>query len=143
MDGSRYFRKQKFLREKITNKKVKFNYHDAKTSVLEGSFARGDRRLSQVLIKAFELGCKFDGWQEFFDFKKWMQAFEACGIDYTFYNRERAYDELLPWDFIDVGVRKDFLIRENENAINGVVTADCREKCVGCGINIDLIGREC
>lgn len=135
--------KQKFLREKITNKKVKFNYHDAKTSVLEGSFARGDRRLSQVLIKAFELGCKFDGWQEFFDFKKWMQAFEACGIDYTFYNRERAYDEMLPWDFIDVGVRKDFLIRENENAINGVVTADCREKCVGCGINIDLIGREC
>ncbi|MBN2794901.1 MAG: TIGR03960 family B12-binding radical SAM protein [Clostridia bacterium] len=135
--------KQKYLRSKIVNKKVKFNYHDAETSVLEGVFARGDRRLSEVLIKAYELGCVFDGWQEFFNFEKWMQAFEACGIDYKFYNRERSYEELLPWDFIDVGVRKAFLIRENENAINGVVTADCRQQCVGCGINIDLIGRDC
>lgn len=135
--------KQFYLKDKITNKKVKFNYHDAHTSVLEGVFARGDRRLSEVLIKAFELGCKFDGWQEYFDYELWMKAFEACDIDPDFYIRERAYDEILPWDHIDVGVRKDFLIREYENAIKGVVTEDCRGNCVGCGINVDLIGREC
>lgn len=135
--------KQKYLRNQITNKKVKFNYHDAHTSILEGVFARGDRRLSEVLIKAFELGCKFDGWQEFFNYNKWMQAFEACDVDPSFYTRARSYDEILPWDFIDVGVRKAFLQRENENAIKGLVTEDCRGNCVGCGINIDLIGREC
>ena len=135
--------KQFFLKDKIKNKKVKFNYHDAHTSVLEGVFARGDRKLADVLIKAYELGCKFDGWQEHFNYEKWMEAFEICGIDPEFYTRERSYDEILPWDHIDVGVRKDFLIKEYENAVNGVVTEDCRDKCVGCGINIDLIGREC
>lgn len=135
--------KQFYLKDKITNKKVKFNYHDAHTSVLEGVFARGDRRLSEVLIKAFELGCKFDGWQEYFNYELWMAAFEALDMDPFFYIRERSYDEILPWDHIDVGVRKSFLIKEFENAVNGVVTADCRDKCVGCGLNIDLIGREC
>ncbi len=135
--------KQFFLKDKIKNKKVKFNYHDAKTSLLEGVFARGDRRLTDVLIKAFELGCKFDGWQEYFQYDKWMEAFEACGVDPDFYTRERSYDEILPWDFIDVGVRKDFLIKEYENAVNGVVTGDCRDNCLGCGVNVDLIGREC
>lgn len=135
--------KQFYLKDKIKNKKIKFNYHDAHTSVLEGAFARGDRRLADVIIKAYELGCKFDGWQEHFKYDKWMEAFEACGIDPDFYTRERSYDEILPWDHIDVGVRKEFLIKEYENAVNGVVTEDCRDKCVGCGINIDLIGREC
>lgn len=135
--------KQRFLRKTINNKKIKFNYHDAHTSVLEGAFARGDRKLSEVIISAFESGCKFDGWQEYFDFDKWVAAFEKNGLDYTFYNRARAYDELLPWDFIDVGVRKDFLQRENEAAINGIVTEDCRDNCAGCGVNIDLIGRDC
>ena len=138
-----FVEKQKYLRNKITNKKIKFNYHDAKTSVLEGAFARGDRRLSEVLIKAYELGCKFDGWHEFFNYDKWMEAFELCGLDLDFYNRERAYDELLPWDHIDVGVRKEFLIRENENAKNEIVTDDCRDNCRGCGINIDLLGVDC
>ena len=136
-------KKQYYLKDKIKNKKVKFNYHDAETSVLEGTFARGDRRLTDVLIRAFELGCKFDGWSDFFDYKKWMQAFEECDVDPAFYRRERSYDEILPWDFIDVGVRKEFLIKEYENAIKGVLTEDCRDNCLGCGLNIDLIGREC
>lgn len=135
--------KQRYLRKKIINKKLKFNYHDAKTSVLEGTFARGDRRMTEVLIKAYELGCKFDGWQEFFDFDKWVQAFDECGLSIDFYNRAREYDELLPWDHIDVGVRKEFLIRENEKAINAEVTVDCRDKCVGCGMNVDFLGYEC
>ena len=135
--------KQKFLRNKINNKKVKFNYHDGKTSVLEGAFARGDRRLADVLITAFKSGCKFDGWQEYFDYDKWQAAFDSHGISMDFYTRGRAFDEILPWDFIDVGVRKDFLIKEYEKSLEGQVTPDCRGNCVGCGINIDLIGREC
>lgn len=138
-----YREKQYYLKDQIKNKKVKFNYHDAETSVLEGVFARGDRRLSEVIIRAFEKGCKFDGWSEFFDFKKWMSAFEEVGVNPDWYTRARDYDELLPWDHIDVGVRKEFLIKENENAIKGLVTEDCRGNCVGCGVNIDLIGREC
>ncbi len=131
--------KQIFLRKLITNKKIKFNYHDAKTSVLEGAFARGDRRLSEVVIKAFELGCKFDGWQEYFEFDKWMTAFEECGINLEFYNRERTYEELLPWDFIDVGVRKDFLIAENKKSEKAETTVDCKEQCFACGVNTDLM----
>jgi radical SAM family uncharacterized protein len=135
--------KQFYLKDKILNKKIKFNYPDPKTSILEGVFARGDRRLTDVLIKAFELGCKFDGWQEHFDYDKWMEAFDSCGVDPQFYNRERSFDEILPWDFIDVGVRKEFLIKEYDNAVNAVVTGDCRDNCLGCGVNVDLIGREC
>lgn len=135
--------KQIFLKKLVINKKLKFNYHDAKTSVLEGVFARGDRRLNEVLITAFEMGCKFDGWSEYFDFNTWKAAFDQHGVAFETYTRGRSYDEILPWDFIDVGVRKDFLIKEYENSLKGVVTADCREKCVSCGVNIDLIGREC
>lgn len=122
---------------------MKFNYHDGKTSVLEGAFARGDRRLADVLITAYKLGCKFDGWQEYFDFDQWQAAFDAHGISMDFYTRSRAFDEILPWDFIDVGVRKEFLLKEYEKSLKGQVTPDCRGNCVGCGINIDLIGREC
>jgi radical SAM family uncharacterized protein len=135
--------KQKFLRNKINNKKVKFNYHDGKTSVLEGAFARGDRRLADVLITAFKLGCKFDGWQEYFDFDKWQEAFDRHGLSMASYTRARDFDEILPWDFIDVGVRKEFLIKEYEKSLKEEVTPDCRGNCVGCGINVDLIGREC
>ncbi|MBN2899445.1 MAG: TIGR03960 family B12-binding radical SAM protein [Clostridia bacterium] len=130
-----FIEKQKFLREIITNKKVKFNYHDAYGSFMEAVFARGDRKLNAVLIKAFELGCKFDGWQEYFDYDKWMQAFELCGIDPLFYtSRVRDVNELFPWDFIDVGVSKKFLYREWENALTGKVTPDCRNNCHACGI---------
>jgi len=136
--------KQMYLKDRIKNKKIKFTYHDPKTSYLEGVFARGDRRLSKVVIRAFELGAKFDGWGEFFDLEIWKQAFEETGIDPHFYaNRERAYDEILPWDFIDIGVTKEFLIEENEKAINGVLTKDCRSTCSGCGVNQGFLGGVC
>lgn len=127
--------KQEFLKEKIRHKNISYNWHDAETSIMEGVFARGDRRLSKVLLKAFEKGVRFDGWQEYFNFDKWQEAFRDAGIDPTFYNeRERSYDEILPWDHIDVGVTKKFLESENEKAKRGEVTKNCREKCSGCGV---------
>lgn len=135
--------KQIFLKKLVINKKLKFTYMDAKTSVLEGVFARGDRRLNEVLITAFEMGCKFDGWTEHFNFETWLSAFEKHQVLLETYTRGKSYDEILPWDFIDIGVRKEFLIQEYENSLKGIVTADCRENCVGCGINIDLLGSDC
>lgn len=136
--------KQMYLKDRIKNKKIKFIYHDPKTSYLEGVFARGDRRLSKVVVRAFELGAKFDGWGEFFDLDIWEQAFKETGIDPHFYaNRERSYDEILPWDFIDIGVTKEFLIEENEKAVNGVLTKDCRSTCTGCGVNQGFLGGVC
>lgn len=126
--------KQDLLKKSIKSKKIRYNWHDNKTSFLEGVFARGDRRLSKVIAEAVRLGCKFDGWGEFFDFSKWEQAFKNCQIDPCFYNmRERSYDEILPWDFIDIGVTKEFLKKENEKSKNAETTANCREKCAGCG----------
>ncbi|QXM05767.1 TIGR03960 family B12-binding radical SAM protein [Crassaminicella indica] len=133
--------KQKYLKEKLRHKNIKYNYHDAKTSFLEAVFARGDRRLGKALIKGWENGCKFDGWGDFFEYDKWMKTFEECNIDPAFYaNRERSYEEILPWDFIDIGVTKKFLIRENEKAKKGDLTHDCRISCTGCGMNHSLIG---
>lgn len=127
-------RKQQFIKENIPSKRLRFTYHDDKTSYLEGVFARGDRRLSKAIITAVRRGCKFDAWGEFFDFDKWLEAIRDCGLDPDFYAaRERSYDEVLPWDHIDVGVTKEFLIRENERAKAGVTTPNCREKCAGCG----------
>lgn len=136
--------KQKHLRGVIRNKKIKFNYHEAKSSVVEAVFARGDRRVGQALLKAWESGAKFDGWMEYFSYEKWMEAFEAAGMNVDFYaHRERSFDELLPWDHIDCGVTKEFLIREYEDALAGKVTHDCRDGCVACGINTTLIGGLC
>lgn len=127
-------RKQKLIKDSIPSKRIRYNYHDNKTSYLEGVFARGDRRLCKSIIKAVELGCKFDGWGEFFDFDKWMEAFELTGIDPDFYTaRERSYDEVLPWDHIDVGVTKEFLMRENEKAKGETTTPHCRLNCSNCG----------
>lgn len=127
-------RKQQLLKESIHSRKIDFNYHENKTSFLEGIFARGDRRLSKVILKACEKGCKFDGWDEFFSLDKWLEAFKECGIDPEFYaNRLRPYDELMPWDHLDYYIDKDFLIRENELAKKAVTTKNCREKCAGCG----------
>lgn len=126
--------KQDILKASIKSKRIRYNWHDSKTSYLEGVFARGDRRLAPVITRAVELGCKFDGWGEYFRFDLWMQAFEDCGIDPDFYtSRERSYDEILPWDHIDVGVTKNFLQRESEKARKAETTANCREKCAGCG----------
>ncbi|MDK2799422.1 MAG: hypothetical protein PWP27_789 [Clostridiales bacterium] len=129
--------KQKYLQSKIKNKHIKYNWHDPELSFLEAVFARGDRKLSKVLIEAHKRGCKFDGWSEHFDFEKWMQAFEACGIDPKFYtSRNRKYNEVLPWDHIDVGVTKKFLIREAQKAFSGETTPHCRQECTGCGATI-------
>jgi radical SAM family uncharacterized protein len=125
--------KQKLLKDAIRSKRIRYNWHDNKTSYLEGVFARGDRRLCRVIIEAVRLGCRFDGWGEHFDFEKWMQAFENCGIDPDWYLRARGLDEVLPWDHIDVGVTKSFFKRENEKAHRAETTPNCREKCAGCG----------
>lgn len=126
--------KQDLLKASIKSRKIRYNWHDDKTSYLEGVFARGDRRLAPVIAEAVKLGCKFDGWGEFFDFEKWEEAFRNCGVNPDFYNlRERSYDEILPWDFIDIGVTKEFLKSENEKAKAATTTKNCREKCAGCG----------
>jgi radical SAM family uncharacterized protein len=128
-------RKQRLIKDSIPSKRIRYTYHDNKTSYLEGVFARGDRRLCKVIIKAVELGCKFDGWGEYFDFDKWMQAFDETGTDPDFYAaRNRSYEEVLPWDHIDIGVKKEFFISENEKAKNETTTPHCREKCSNCGI---------
>lgn len=127
-------RKQKVLVDSVTTKKISLSWHDSKTSFLEGVFARGDRRLGKALEKAVELGCHFDGWDECFNYDAWMEAFSACNIDPIFYSsRERSYDEILPWDHLDYGVSKKFLINQDKLAKKGVTTPNCREKCAGCG----------
>lgn len=122
------------MKEQLNRKSLKYNWHEADVTVLEGVFARGDRRLGQVLQKAYEKGCIFDAWSEFFDNGKWMEAFRECGISIDFYNlRKRELDEILPWDFIDCGVSKSFLRREWQHAQDGKVTPNCRMQCSGCG----------
>ena len=127
--------KQQFLRRELKARKLNFKWQDAPLSVLEGVFARGDRRLGAVLLKARELGCRFDGWGEHFDFRKWQDAFAAVGIDPLFYHRRREFDEILPWDHLDCGVTKDFLYGEWEKSLSGSPTVDCRNgSCSDCGV---------
>lgn len=130
------------LRSSIKSRSITYNWHETPVSYLEAIFARGDRRLCDVLIKAFEKGAKFDGWSEYFNFDIWMEALKECGVDGDFYSyRERSYDEILPWDFIEVGVTKEFLIRENERAKRADITPDCRLGCERCGVNVKLEGK--
>jgi len=139
-----FYEKIKLLKKEIKDNKVTFNYHDPKISYLEAVLARGDRRLSKALFKAWELGCKFDGWSDFFDYNKWMEAFKASEIDPDFYAlRKRNIDELLPWDFIDIGVDKEYLISEYEKAKDGTLTRDCRLGCNNCRINRSFLGGVC
>lgn len=122
------------FQEQLNRKSLKYNWHDAEVTVLEGVFARGDRRVGKVIEEAYRLGCLYDSWTESFDNEKWMQAFENTGVDPEFYTlRERETSELLPWDFIEIGVSKKFLEREWERAKEGVVTPNCRAGCSGCG----------
>ncbi len=122
------------MKEQLNRKSLKYNWHEADVTVLEGVFARGDRRVGQVLLKAYEKGCLFDAWSECFDNQKWMEAFEECGVSIDFYNlRDRKMDEILPWDFIDCGVSKSFLMREWQRAREGEVTPNCSMRCSGCG----------
>ena len=128
--------KQKFLSEKITDRKVRYNYHDAKVSHIEAVLARGDRRLADALETAVERGMFLDAWEEQFDFDKWMTVFADCGIDPAFYaNRTIPDEEILPWDMIDCGVTKEFLLSERHKAAEAAVTPSCKEKCSGCGVN--------
>lgn len=125
--------KHEFL-EQLNRKSLKYNWHDAEVTVLEGVFARGDRRVGKVLEEAYRLGCLYDSWTETFHNELWMQAFANMGIDPEFYTlRERDQDELFPWDFIDIGVTKTFLKREWNRAMEGTVTPNCRMQCSGCG----------
>ena len=135
-DMEELLRKQKYLTGKITNRKIKYNYHDAKVSRIEAIFARGDRKLCAVLLEAAKRGVRLDGWEEFFDYDKWMEIFEYCGIDPAFYaNREFGENEILPWDNIDIGVTKEFLLRERRKAYGEKTTPNCRLQCSGCGAN--------
>lgn len=127
--------KQYFLKDKIRSRQISYNWHDSPVSFLEAVFSRGDRRLSKVLLRAWEKGCKFDGWADLFNFDLWMESFKECGIDPGFYaNRRREYHEVLPWDHIDIGVKKEYLISEHKKAIEGKHTHDCRVGCTNCGI---------
>ena len=126
--------KQKFLGEKITDRKIRYNWHEAKVSRLEAVFSKGNRRLSSAIAYAVKHGMRFDAWDEYFDYDKWMDVFDKCGIDPSFYaNRRMDYDEILPWDVIDIGVNKKFLISESKKAYESVTTPNCKEKCSACG----------
>lgn len=128
-------RKQDMLKSSITNRKIKYNWHDNKASYLEGVFARGDRRLLPAILEAVKSGCRFDSWDEHFRFDKWMKAFEECGINPDWYLRERSYDEVLPWEHISIGISQKYFMQENEKAKLAETTPNCREKCSGCGVN--------
>ena len=122
------------IRAQLNQKSIKYNWHEPDVTTLEGFLARGDRRASEVILKAYEKGALYDAWSESFRYDIWKEAFAETGIDIEFYTlRERSTDEILPWDFIDAGVTKEFLIREWKQAKGEVVTPNCRQKCVGCG----------
>lgn len=121
------------FKEQLNKKSMKYNWHEADVSVLEGVLARGDRRLGKAILAAYKKGCIYDAWSEHFQAEKWTEAFLETGISVDFYLRERPLEEIFPWDFIDIGVSKKFLQREWENAKKEVVTPNCRSKCQGCG----------
>lgn len=125
------------MKAQLNHKSLKYNWHEADVTILEGVFARGDRRVGKALLEAYKLGCLYDSWGEYFNYELWMQAFENTGVDIGFYNlRERDLDEILPWDFINIGVSKNFLKREWRNAMEGKVTPNCRMQCSGCGMAV-------
>ena len=130
-------RKQKLLLETVTSKKITFRFHNTDMTFLEAVLARGDRRTGAAIEAAWRSGCKFDSWDDKFDIEKWLAAFKSVSLSCEFYaNRKRSYSEILPWDIIDAGVRKNFLINESEKARRGETTQNCREKCSGCGSNM-------
>ena len=125
---------KKGIMGQLNQKSIKYNWHEADVSVLEGVFARGDRRVSKAILRAYEKGCMFDSWSEYFHNDLWLESFEACGLDIGFYTtRERADDEIFPWDFIDCGVTREFLLREWKKAQSQTVSPNCKAQCQGCG----------
>lgn len=134
----------KAVRGAIKSRSIVYNYHEQETSFMEAVFARGDRRTCDVLIKAFEKGAKFDGWSEYFKMDIWNEAMAECNLDPDFYvYRDRTYEEILPWDFIDIGVNRKYLERENEKAKKAELTKNCLEGCTGCGINVNFKEGKC
>ena len=122
------------VKEQLNRKSIKYNWHEADVTVLEGVLARGDRKVGNVIRTVYERGGIFDAWSEYFDYQRWLDAFAECGVDMDFYTkRERSLDEVFPWDFIDTGVTKEFLKREWQNAMEENVTPNCRMRCSGCG----------
>ena len=125
---------RKGIASQLNQKRIKYNWHEADASVLEGVFARGDRRVADVIVKAYEKGCIFDAWGEYFRNQLWLDAFKECGVSIDFYNtRERSIDEIFPWDIIDCGVSKEFLLKEWQKALSETVTPNCRKQCNACG----------
>ena len=136
--------KQHALTHSVTTRKISLAWHEVRTSVLEGVIARGDRRLGKAIYNAWKMGCKFDSWEEFFDFDKWVKAIADAGLTMEFYaSRQRTPDEIFPWDHIDIGVSKAFLRREYEKASRAEVTPNCKEHCAGCGANKLIGGGRC
>ena len=130
-----FYRKIYLVKNSIKDNKITFNYHDPRLSYLEAIIARGDRRISKLLLRAWEKGCKFDGWSEYFKYEDWILALEELDLNGDFYAlRDRQLDEVLPWDFIRPGVSKDYLIREYKKSLEEQTTSDCRTQCRGCGI---------
>ena len=124
------------IKSQLNQKSIKYNWHEADVSVLEGVFARGDRRVGKAILEAYHRGCLFDSWSEYFHNDLWMESFDACGLDIGFYTtRERADDEIFPWDFIDCGVTREYLLREWKKAQEQTVSPNCKAQCQGCGAN--------
>jgi len=130
------FKKIRYLKNRLNWRNISFSYPDINRIYLEAVFARGDRRLGEVLERAHHLGCKFDAWREQFNFEAWQQAFNDCGLNMEFYaNRVREEDEILPWDHISCGVKKEYLLEEKKKSLRGETTPDCRFKdCTECGV---------
>ncbi len=136
-----YLEKQRFLKgkidEQLNRKSIRYNWHDAETSIIEGIFARGDRRVGKAIYDAYKSGCIYDSWSEHFDFDKWLKAFKDNDISADFYaNRDRDFDEILPWDFIDVGVTKQFLWRDYNRSLKEKITINCADGCANCGAKV-------
>ncbi len=130
-----YLTKQGIM-EQLNQKSIKYNWHEADVSVLEGVFARGDRKVAKVILEAYRRGCLFDSWSEYFHNDVWLDCFHDCGVDIDFYTtRERADDEIFPWDFLDCGVTREFLLREWKKAQSEAVSPNCKIQCQGCGAN--------
>ena len=144
IDTEEYLRRCRLLKDHFYSKSIEYNYHTPDISRLEAVTARGDRRLGAVIEEAVKNGAKLDGWDEYFNYQIWMDAFKTCGVDPEFYTvRGYGEDEILPWDTIDVGVSKKFLLRERKQAYAGKVTPDCRHSCSGCGANALLREVQC
>ena len=139
-----YLRRVELLRTSITARNVTYNWHDAETSVIESALSRGDRKLADVLETVWRTGGRLDAWSDYFSFERWEKAFETCGLDLDWYaSRERGMDEVLPWDMIDVGVRRAHLVRERERCYASTLSPDCRKQCSACGAAKMLHGRKC